>query len=352
MPSTIEKEFLLKTAPCGAVLLFLKMLTIIIFKERKMKKLLVAFLAAALIFSLAACANQAPAERPADAPALPEAAAERDILNIYLDGQALAEGGYDAAAVEGVLHDAKVDDAYYYAATCAEISGADLSLAVGAFVEAADGYVSYVADVNSLYVAAYQASEDGTVYEPIADGYNAVAAGAKPNKGIVNIYLVTTPADFAVDIQVNGQSKGTLTMVEFLQKTPMGEDKLPTAFFDGSHYYDGGAATYEGRFFGISYEQMLAKLAAMGIAIDGQITEAELIGYKATGSDEAVKNTEYSTDPTNKKYFGLVCFFCMYDGQTASFFNSDQPVGLTAMISGTGGRWMTYDLQTINFITE
>ncbi|MDD4799265.1 MAG: hypothetical protein PHO24_07060 [Clostridia bacterium] len=317
-----------------------------------MKKILVALAAFMLLFAFTACGEQAPVERPEGAPALPEAAAERGVLNIYLDGEALAEGGFAAADVEGALHDVALDGTYYYAATCAEISGADLSAACGAFVEAADGYVSYLADPSLFYVAAYQASADGAAYEPIADGYNAVAAGAKPNKGIVNIYLVTTPAEFAVDIQVNGASQGTLTMTEFMQKTPLGEDKLPTAFFDGSHYYDGGAATYEGRFFGISYEQMLAKLAAMGIAIDGEIAEAEMIGYKATGGDEAAKNTEYSTDPTNEKYFGLVSFFCMYDGKTTSFFNPDQPVGLTSMISGTGGRWMTYNLQTINFITK
>jgi len=37
---------------------------------------------------------------------------------------------------------------------------------------------------------------------------------------------------------------------------------------------------------------------------------------------------------------------------TYNSITTDCSIGLTAFINGTGGRWMTYNLSTINFIIE
>jgi hypothetical protein len=180
--------------------------------------------------------------------------------------------------------------------------------------------------------------------------YAGVVSGAKDNKGVSKVYLVTTPADFAVEIQKNGEKIGSITIKEFMQKTEVGGQKVATGMFDGSFLTNFGADSYTGRFLGINYETMLAKLIGMGLDLSENPMEVEY--YGTNGLKVEGKNTEYSTDPESDKYFGLVDFYCMYDGKT---FNSDTaqlPVGLTAFINGTGGRWMTMNLTAINFIYE
>jgi hypothetical protein len=228
----------------------------------------------------------------------------------------------------------------------------DLSSVKGAFLEAVDGYISYVEDVSGLYLAAYKV-EDGEYQSVELEGsavYAGVVSGAKDNKGVSKVYLVTTPADFAVEIQKNGEKIGSITIKEFMQKTEVGGQKVATGMFDGSFLTNFGADSYTGRFLGINYETMLAKLIGMGLDLSENPMEVEY--YGTNGLKVEGKNTEYSTDPESDKYFGLVDFYCMYDGKT---FNSDTaqlPVGLTAFINGTGGRWMTMNLTAINFIYE
>jgi hypothetical protein len=328
-----------------------------------MKKAIVMLLAAALIFTIAACsASQTPAPgntgtgngQSADneSPHPPEGSEQREMLHIYIDGQSINESGYAYTDIVGSMAGNKIDGTYYYGASVAKITGKDISSIKGAFLEAVDGYVSYVSDIDNLYLAAYSA-KDGKYQSIVLDNrhvYGGITPGGSMNKGVVNVYLVSTPADFAVEIQKNGQKVGVLTMEDFMKKTPVADKKVATSMFDGSFMYQGGAATYQGRFLGISYQTMLAKLASMNIDLSGNITEVEYYGTNGLGVQG--KNQEYSTTEGDPKYFGSTDFFCMFDGRTYNDVTTDCPIGLTAFINGTGGRWMTYNLSTINFIVE
>lgn len=141
-----------------------------------------------------------------------------------------------------------IDGTYYYGASVANITGEDLSSVKGAFLEAVDGYVSYISDVDSLYLAAFS-EKDGQYQSVVLDNrhvYGGAAVGSSFNKGVVNVYLVTTPAEFSVEVQRNGEKIGQLTMDDFMRKTQVREDRVATGLFDGSFMYQGGAATYEG----------------------------------------------------------------------------------------------------------
>jgi hypothetical protein len=100
----------------------------------------------------------------------------------------------------------------------------------------------------------------------------------------------------------------------------------------------------------MDYETMMAKLSSLGIEIDGDIAEVEYYGVNSLGADG--KNGEYSTNADSDKYFGIVDFFCMYDGKTFNTDTYETKVGLTAFVNGTGGRWITWNLEKINIITE
>lgn len=313
------------------------------------------FLSAILLILLAsACSPAAPVEQaPANtAPSLPAESANLETLFVYIDGQAINETGLAYADLQDVMTDHQVNDNYYYGATLAEILATDISAVQGAFLEALDGYITYTEDLSNLYLAAY-AAKDGLYMPYETDGksaYGGIVPGAKDNKGVVHVYLVSTSAAFEVEIQKNGEKIGAITLSDFLQKTEVNGEKVPTVMFDGSFLYNYGENTYEGRFLGISYETMLAKLAGMGMDLSGNIVEVEY--YGTNGLENIGKNFEYSTDPTSDKYFGLVDFYCMYDGKTYNSDTASRPVGLTAFINGTGGRWMTMSLTAINFIIE
>jgi hypothetical protein len=311
------------------------------------------------VFSLAACTGT---DKPAsgeegqtvdkDAPAPPSDDIDRELLYIFLDGQSLKEDGYSYSNIKEVMAGRNVDGTYYYGASAADITGEDLSNVKGAFLEAVDGYVSYITDADSLYLAAFSHRDDQYQSVVLDDRhvYGGAAAGSSFNKGVVNVYLVSTPADFTVEIQRNGEKIGQLTMDDFMRKTQVAEDRVATDMFDGSFLHQGGAATYEGRFLGIDYNTMLAKLNGMDMDLSGTITEVEYYGTNGLGVQG--KNNEYSLTEGDSKYFGSVDFFCMFDGMTYNNITSDCPVGLTAFINGTGGRWMTYSLTAINFIIE
>ena len=293
-----------------------------------------------------------PATEESSTPVLPETEVDREILMVYVDGQATKESGYSYADLKSALTDQEINDATYYAAPLQTIVGLDLSPVKGVFLEAMDGYVSYVNDINDLYLAAYK--DDAGQYESIElDGkaaYAGIVSGGKDTKGLVNIYLVTYPAEFEVEIQKNGEKMGVLTLKEFMQKTEVDGKKVSTRMFDGSYLYNYGEDTYTGRYLGIDYETMLAKLSGLGMDLSGDIVEVEYYGSTALGKEG--KNTEYSSEPESDKYFGSLEFYCMYDGKTFNNDTADLPVGLTAFINGTGGRWMTMSLTAINFIIE
>ncbi len=316
-----------------------------------MRKILMGLVLAALLLTSVSCTGVPTGQGDPNAPPDPADEYEREELNIYLDGEALKESGYRYADIKKFMAGKEIDGVYYFGARLADIMKKDLSAVKGAVLEATDGYVSYISGIEGLYLAAY-AAENG-VFESInRDGkhlYDGVVAGDNINKGLANIYLVSTPINFMVEIQKNGQKIGELGMADFMRKTAVGEKKVSTGFFEGSFMYDGGASTYEGQFLGISYDTMLAKLEGLGMDLSGTIVEVEYYGTSGLGKEG--KNLEYSTTEGDSKYYGSLDFTCLIDGMTINSI-SDTPLGLTAFINGTGGRWMTHNLSAINFIVE
>lgn len=312
-----------------------------------MKKLFVAFAVLSLLL-LAACGGGAGAP---DVP-LPEGAVPEAEINVYLDGAHLNEEALTYDKLIDGMSEIAVGDASYLGVSVADLAGQDVSGCAGAFLEASDGYVCWV-DGTDLTLAAYVKEGDAYNFITLDDvnSFGLASAGGDLLCGVTNIYLVTAAPDFAVDIQVNGESKATLTLADFMKKTPVGEGKVPTAMFDGSFKYNAGSSTYEGRFLGIDYETMLAKLDNLdGVDIEGEIKEVEY--YGTPGNGEPGKNTEYSTRPGDEKAFDSVDFFCMYDGMTINPEIKDIPVGLAVFVNGTGSRWLTYSLEAINVVTE
>lgn len=283
---------------------------------------------------------------------LPEGAVPEAEINVYLDGAPLNEEVLTYDKLIDGMSEIAVGDASYVGVSVADLAGQDISGCAGAFLEASDGYVCWV-DGTDLTLAAYAKEGDEYSFITLDDvnSFGLAAADGSLLCGVTNIYLVTTAPDFAVDIQVNGESKATLTLADFMKKTPVGDGKVPTAMYDGSFKYNAGSSTYEGRFLGIDYETMLAKLDNLdGVDIEGEIKEVEY--YGTPGNGEPGKNTEYSTRPDDEKSFASVDFFCMYDGMTINPEIKDIPVGLAVFVNGTGSRWLTYSLETINIITE
>ncbi len=318
-----------------------------------MKKVLLGLLITAFLLSAASCVGgvSTPTADP-NAPSNPEEEYEREDLFVYIDGRALKEDGYKYNDLKKFMTGREIGGQYYFGAYLPQITKENLSSVKGAFLEAGDGYVCYVPEIDGLFVAAY-ASENGEFQSINRDGnhqYDGVLEDGFVNKGLNRIYLVSTSSEFTVEIQKNGQTIGELGLGDFMTKTPLGEQKISTAMFDGSFMYDGGASTYKGRFLGISYRAMLAKLAALDMDLSGNITEVEYYGTNGLGKEG--KNLEYSITEGDDKYFGSVDFSCMFDGRTFNDVSAGCPLGLTAFINGTGGRWMTHNLSVINFIVE
>ena len=312
-----------------------------------MKKLFVAFAVLSLLL-LAACGGGAGAP---DIP-LPEGAVPEAEINVYLDGAPLNEEALTYDKLIDGMSEIAVGDASYLGVSVADLAGQDVSGCAGAFLEASDGYVCWV-EGTDLTLAAYVKEGDAYNFITLDDvnSFGLASAGGDLLCGVTNIYLVTTAPDFAVDIQVNGESKATLTLADFMKKTKVGENKVPTAMFDGSFKYNSGSSTYEGRFLGVDYETMLAKLDGLdGVDFEGEIKEVEY--YGTPGNGEPGKNTEYSTRAGDEKAFDSVDFFCMYDGMTINPEIKDIPVGLAVFVNGTGSRWLTYSLSAINIVTE
>lgn len=302
-----------------------------------MKKLLALVMAFALAMSMTACSSAPASEGESEAEGTTVTAPTSE-LYMYVDGQDVTDGNVTYDSISAKFAEAEIDGNKYTATTLTNLCAYDISTVVGVFAEASDGFVRYYtspADVQVVIV-------DGT-YGTIVPGQDAIL-------GISNIYMVTTAAEFSVPVKVNGEEIGVITMSDFMKKTPVGDQKVTTAMFDGSFKYKGGEATYEGRFLGINYETMVAKLAALGMTIDGTVVNCEIYGTPGMGAEG--KNMEYSEYPDEKAYYENLEFFVMYDGMTNNKSIKDVPMGLSAFINGTGQKWVTYSVTEINFITE
>jgi len=290
------------------------------------------------------------AEAPEAEEAAPEAAEEAaapevtDINDLYLfvDGADVTDGNVTYDSISDKFAEVDVNGIKYTGTTLTNLCAYDISTVVGVFAEAEDGFIRYYnspADIHVVLTKAAGVSE-----------YATVVPGQDPIVGISNIYMVTTPADFSVPVKVNGEEIGQITFSDFMKKTPVGDEKVTTAMYDGSFKYKGGEATYEGRFLGINYETMLAKLAALGFAVEGEVVELEVYGTPGMGAEG--KNKEYALYPDEGSYFKNLEFFCMYDGMTNDPNIKGVDMGLSAFINGSGQKWVTYNISELNFITE
>jgi len=331
-----------------------------------MKKIISLLLALIMVLGLAACGGaQAPAvEDPAPAAtAAPETEPAKDLaalvsadtndLYLYADGADVTDGNIKFEQIKDKFEEVELDDVHYYATSIKNLCAYDLSGIQAFFGETTDGFVRYYTDLENAYIAVLQ-SEDGETYTQIenegAPTYAMVLPEGNVLNGIVNVYLMSKTVEFAVPIQVNGEEIGQMTLTDFMKKTPVGDQKVTTGMFDGSFKYKFGEATYKGRFLGIDFETFVAKLAALEMPIEGEIKEVEYYGIN--GLDKEGKNAEYTLYPDENTYFGNVSFIVMYDGMVNNPNVKDIDLGLTAFINGTGQKWITYDLQAINFITE
>ena len=307
-----------------------------------MKKLLALILAGAMGLSLVACGSSEPAsgEETPETPAIDTAALGE--LFMFVDGQDVTDGNTTFDSISEKFAEAEIDGNMYMATTLTNLCAYDISTVVGVFAEASDGFVRYYTSPADVSVVV--ADNEGTA------AYGTIVPGQDAILGIENIYMVTTAADFSVPVKVNGEEIGVITMSDFMKKTPVGEEKVTTAMYDGSFKYKGGEATYTGRFLGINYETMVAKLAALGMTIDGTVVNCEIYGTPGMGAEG--KNMEYSEYPDEKAYYENLEFFVMYDGMTNDPNIKGVDMGLSAFINGTGQKWVTYNVTEINFITE
>jgi len=343
-----------------------------------MKKLLAILLALAMIFAMAACASSSD-DSSADAGTTPDTnvnddantdagnedegteevdlaslvSADINDLMLYVDGADVTDGNVAFAQFADKFSVVEVDGVSYYATTLANLCPYDISSVQAFFGETTDGFIRYYTDLENAYVAVLQ-SEDGENFAAIDNEGAAAYAMVLPEgniiNGLANVYMLTTPAAFSVPIKLNGEEIGQLTLADFMKKTAIGDDMVKTAMYDGSFKYKGGEATYNGRFLGIDYETMLAKLAGLGMVIEGEIVEVEF--YGTPGMGEPGKNGQYAVYPDEDSYFKNVEFFCMYDGMVNNTAIKDIDMGLSVFINGSGQKWVTYALTEINFITE
>lgn len=309
-----------------------------------MKKALSMFLAIVILLGLmTACGKSEPAtEAPAAeaAPAIDYATLGQ--LYLFVDGADVTDGNTTYDSISGKFADAEIDGNTYIATTLTNLCAYDISSVVGVFAEASDGFVRYYTSPADVSVVI--ANSEG------AAAFGTIVPGQDPIMGIENIYMVTTAAEFSVPVKVNGEEIGVITMSDFMKKTPVGDAKVTTAMYEGSFKYKGGEATYEGEFLGINYETMLAKLASLGMVIEGTVVECEVYGTPGMGAPG--KNVEISKYPDEKSFYENLEFFVMYDGMTNNKAIKDVPMGLSAFINHSGQKWVTYDLTEINFVTE
>ena len=258
----------------------------------------------ALAMSMVACGSGESEPQKTETPNLDTSTLGE--LFMYVDGQDVTDGNTTYDSISAKFAEAEIDGNTYTATTLTNLCAYDISTAAGVFAEASDGFVRYYK--NPAEVSVVIADDNGTAaYGTIVPGQDAVL-------GIQNIYMVTTAADFSVPVKVNGEEIGVITMGDFMKKTPVGDKKVTTAMYDGSFKYKGGEATYTGRFLGINYETMIAKLAALGMTIDGEVVNCEIYGTPGMGAEG--KNMEYSEYPDEKAYYENLEFFCMYDPKT------------------------------------
>jgi len=312
---------------------------------KNIRKLLIAAMMLVLCLAFTACGSE---EAAVEGPEVPETA-EVGVVEVYVDGEAV-EGGFAYEDLADSMTHKEVDGTFYYGAA-ADALAADVE-AAGVFFEAADGFITY-APAEEALLTLYVTDEEGA-YQPLeSEGAQCYGGYTGPEgifaTGISKVYITTTACDWEVDVQVDGESVGTLNMASFMKKTPVGEAKVPTAMYDGKFMYKQGAATYEGSFLGIDLETMIAKLNALEMAVPAEYTNVELTGISGMGQEGL--NAEYNTDPNSPWYIGNVKFFAMYDGKTYCPISKNN-VGLTAFIDGQGLRWITNSITTINFVTK
>lgn len=303
-------------------------------------------LALALVFALALTAC---GEEKVEGPEVPEAG-DLGAVMVYVDGEPVSEEGmtYDDMA-DMLTHTQAEDGTFYYGVPVADLA-ADAEIA-GVFFEAEDGFISYgaaEASVLTVFVTDVDGAYQSVKYND-ADSFGGFVEGGIFSTGVKNVYLTTTAADWSVDIQVDGESVGTLTMADFMHKTPVNGTPTPTAMYEASFMYKQGAAEYKGEFLGFGLDQMVSKLNKMEMGVPTEYTNVEVSGINGMGVEGV--NTEYNTDPASPWYYGNMKFFAMYDGKTYCEIGK-QPVGLTAFLDGQGMRWTTYSLTTINFVTK
>lgn len=309
---------------------------------KKFRAALVLALALVLGLAMTACGDKV------EGPEVPEAG-DLGAVMVYVDGEAVSEEGMTLEDMADVLtHTQTEDGTFYYGVPVADLADAEIA---GVYFQAEDGFMSY-GPAEASVLTVFSTDADG-VYQPVmyneAASFGGFVDGGIFSTGVNAVYLTTTASDWSVDIQVDGESVGTLTVTEFMQKTPFKGNPTPTAMYDASFMYKQGQAEYKGQFLGFGLDQMVAKLNKLEMGVPTEYTNVEVYGVNGMGVEGL--NAEYSTDAASPWYYGNMKFFTMYDGKTYCEIGK-QPVGLTAFLDGQGMRWTTYNVTTLNFVTK
>ena len=269
-----------------------------------------------MVFSFAAC-NSAAIKDEAD----------RGTVTVYVDGKETLK--FTVADFAKKTSEQELDGDKYYGKTLSDVisSAVDANTIKAAFTKSTDGYACYFNSVADVFIATYKANDAGE-FESIKDdsgkdGFTALNTSSKA-KFVSDIYLLTKPVDFKVEVLKDGASYKTITIDEFMSLKPQ-----YTAL---QHKYNGGADNFEGEFLAVDAKTMFEYL---------QITpRAEDDGTKLEFYDAAGKvNTDLKSDPTNEKSIWNSYFYVLVNGST--FHDITQvDVGFTSILDGTGIRWM------------
>ena len=294
-----------------------------------MKKTISLLLAAVMLLALAACGKSDP-----NAPDAPKDNTDRGTVTIFVDGKETAKLTY--ADIAKKADSKNIDGNYYFGITLSDgLKDVDFSTVKAAFIKTADDQAGYTDKASDLFLSAFKADAQ-KVYQSIADEdgkacFNLMN-GTEEVKGVSEIYLLSKPVDFSVEITKDGEPYKTVTISDFMEAAP--------TYMTLSHKYNGGADAFEGSFLALDSDAMCK---ALGIEYsEGNGLEI----YKADGT----MNKELSNDPDAEKSVWKVYYYVLVDGADHSDI-SGSDIGLSCLSNGTGMRWMVNDISKINWVT-
>ena len=304
-----------------------------------MKKILAFILALSVAFSFSACNN-----------AKIKDTADRGQVKVFLDGKEVGTVSVDN--FQKKTEEKKIgDDIYYGKLLSAAVDGVDFGTVKSVFSKSADGYAAFFANPADIFLATYKADENGELKSIQSkdgkDNFTAVTEKTKA-KAVSEIYLLTREVNFKSTFKIDGKET-VLTIDDFMALKP--------EFKKLSHFYDGGAATFEGEFLCVDTKTLYESL---GLTMTSAKNDEGIEVYYAEGKNIAVTggvqssssaleiklNKDLKSDPLHEKSAWLCYYFVLVNGSNYHEIAGAE-IGLSCMIDGTGMRWMATPVDTV-----